>query len=97
MKIPVFAGCALLALGLPLLAGCSSSPSQDQLSQLDQLQKENSSLEAKVTSLQKEKESLQASIAASDSRLTKCRADRASIDDQIKADKAKLQGKEENP
>ena len=96
MKRTIIAGSAALALALPLIAGCSSSPSQDQLSQLQQIQAEDQSLEAKIASLQKEKETLQTSIAASDGKLSQCRSERASVDAKIKAAQTQNQEKEEN-
>jgi len=54
---------SLLAGAVPLLSGCSSGPSADELAQLDQLKAETESLKKQVAEMQAEKQSLESQIA----------------------------------
>ncbi len=66
---------ATLFNGGLLFMGCSSSPSAEELKQLDELKKEVSSLEKKIADSKGEKASLEKQVAEKNGRLQQCQSD----------------------
>ena len=59
--------------------GCSSKPTQEELSQLDNVRSEISSLEKRKSSLEQDRASITQSIAVKESQLTTCQNDKAAV------------------
>ena len=80
MKIPVktFLWTLCLAGGC-LLAGCSSSPSDEEMQQLDALKSQASQLEGKVAGMQRDKAGVEKQIADKNGKLQECQADQEAV------------------
>ena len=63
--------------------GCSSKPTQDELSQLDNVRSEISSLEQRKSSLEQERATLTQSIAAKEAQLKTCQNDKAAVKEKL--------------
>ena len=74
---------ALLMAGV-LASGCSSSPSAEELKQLDDLKAEVASMEKQLATLESEKASLQKAIADKDAQLKKCAEDKKVAEQRLK-------------
>ena len=61
------------------VAGCSSSPSDEQKRQLDDLRAEVSSLESQVSAKEKEKSDLEKQVAEKNGRIQQCKADQVAV------------------
>jgi outer membrane murein-binding lipoprotein Lpp len=68
-------GGAMLLAGSLVLAGCSSSPSEDELRQLNQLKDEVASLQRQVSQVEQQKAALEKEIADKNAKLRDCQAD----------------------
>jgi septal ring factor EnvC (AmiA/AmiB activator) len=74
--------CFLVALFLTgglMLSGCSSSPSDEEMKQLDNLKTEVSSLEKQVAEKQREKAMLEKQIAEKNGKLQQCQSDQEAV------------------
>jgi septal ring factor EnvC (AmiA/AmiB activator) len=63
--------------------GCSSKPTQDELSQLANVRSEITSLEQRKSSLEQERATLTQSIAAKESQLKTCQNDKAAVKEKL--------------
>jgi len=70
--------------GMISIAGCSSSPSSNQIIQLNELQAEISTLEQKVNKLNQEKAKLQASVEEKEVKLVASRAEENMIEEKLR-------------
>lgn len=66
---------ALLAAGSLVVSGCSSSPDEEELNQLNALKEEATSLQNEVAKKEQEKAALEREIAEKNARLRKCNED----------------------
>ncbi|HUL42817.1 MAG TPA: hypothetical protein VLY03_00515 [Bacteroidota bacterium] len=69
---------SILAGGL-IIAGCSSSPSDEELAQLQKLKDQASALQDQVTQAQKAKADLEKQIAEKNGKLQQCQSDQAAV------------------
>jgi len=69
---------ALLAGG-SLLSGCSSSPSEEELKQLDDLKASVQELQRKVADKKAEKANLEKQIAEKNGKLQQCQSDQEAV------------------
>jgi outer membrane murein-binding lipoprotein Lpp len=68
----------LMVILLPavmLVSGCSSSPSEEEMKQLNDLKEEYAQLQKKVSMLSSEKEALEKEVADKNAKLKKCNDD----------------------
>ena len=72
--VAVIAGGAAFAV-----SGCSSKPTQDELSQLENVRAETTSLEHRKAALEQEKSALNQSIAQKEAQLSQCEADKTAV------------------
>ncbi|HUI09049.1 MAG TPA: hypothetical protein VL221_01915 [Bacteroidota bacterium] len=77
------AAAILLGAGAALLGGCSSSPGQAELQQLDDLKKEVADLQHQVADRESTKATLDKEIADSNARLKKCHDDEAVVRERL--------------
>ena len=68
-------GGAFLLAGSLMLAGCSSSPSEEELRQLNQLKDELASLQRQVSQVQQQKSALEKDVAEKNAKLKDCQDD----------------------
>jgi hypothetical protein len=61
--------------GLFLMSGCSSSPSEEELKQLNDLKEEYAALQKQASMLTSEKDALEKEVADKNAKLTKCNED----------------------
>lgn len=66
----------LFTLGI---VGCSSSPDEEEMRQLNDLKAEISSLEQQISAKEKEKAEVDKQVAEKNSRLEMCRADQDAV------------------
>ena len=69
----------LVVFGAMMLAGCSSSPSEEQMKQLSDLKQEVSSLEKQVSDKTREKADLEKQIAEKNGKLQQCQSDQDAV------------------
>lgn len=70
----------LLAVSLSLAAvGCSSSPTDDETRQLNDMKAEVASLEQQISAKEKEKAELEKQVAEKNGRLQQCSADKDAV------------------
>ncbi len=74
-----------LLLSSLVLWGCSSSPSKDELSQLQATQAEVTSLTHKADALKAEKASLEQAIKDKQAKLKSCQDDQAAVSQKLKS------------
>ena len=79
MKQASFGVILACAGAMCITAGCSSSPSQEELKQLDALHAESASLHEKAKSLQAEKSALEKAVADKGMQLQQCTSDRQAL------------------
>lgn len=70
---------ALIVSGGMMLSSCSSSPSEEQMKQLNDLKQEVSSLEKQVSDRQREKADLEKQIAEKNGKLQQCQSDQEAV------------------
>jgi outer membrane murein-binding lipoprotein Lpp len=70
--------------GIISVSGCASSPSSNQIIQLNELQAEISTLEQKVNKLNQEKAKLQASVEEKEVKLVASRAEENMIEEKLR-------------
>ena len=70
---------ALLLCGGLLFTSCSSSPSDEELAQLRQLQDQASSLKQQLETKQRDKASLEKQIAEKNGKLQQCQSDQEAV------------------
>jgi len=85
MKRNVVGLTAALLLGTLVLWGCSSSPSKDELKQLETTQAEIASLAQKSNALKMEEASLQQSISEKQAKLKSCQDDKTAVETKLKS------------
>jgi outer membrane murein-binding lipoprotein Lpp len=73
-----------ISLAALLLVGCSSSATEDELKQLEDLKAEVTSLENELASKQSEFDNLKKAIAEKDAQLKKCAEDKAAAEKALK-------------
>lgn len=70
---------ALCVMALVFVAGCSSSPSEDELKQLSDLQAQVRKLEDQVATKQGEKATLEKQNAEKNGKLQQCQSDQDAV------------------
>ena len=70
---------AMAVSGAMMLASCSSSPSEEQMKQLNNLKQEVSSLEKQVADKTREKADLEKQIAEKNGKLQQCQSDQDAV------------------
>jgi outer membrane murein-binding lipoprotein Lpp len=68
-----------------VLSGCSSSPSAEELQQLEALKAEVASLESRINALESEKASLTKAIADKNAMVEQCAKDKALVEQRLKS------------
>jgi hypothetical protein len=63
--------------------GCSSKPTQEELSQLDNVRSEISSLQQRKSILEQQRATFTQSIAAKEAQLTQCQNDKAAVKEKL--------------
>lgn len=61
------------------LVGCSSSPTEDEMRQLNDLKAEVTSLEQQISAKEKEKADLEKQVAEKNGRLQQCKTDKDAV------------------
>ncbi len=77
-------GAAALVLCLAV-AGCSSSPSKDDMAQLDALRAETTSLQKRASTLEQQKAQIEKTIAQDNAALQECQLDKKNIEEHLKS------------
>ena len=85
MKKNVVGLAAAVLLSSLVLWGCSSSPSKDELKQLETTQAEIASLTQKSNALKMEKASLQQAISEKQAKLKSCQDDKTAVETKLKS------------
>ena len=70
---------AIVLAGGMVFSSCSSSPSEEQLKQLNDLKQEVSSLEKQISDKQREKAGLEKQIADMNGKLQQCQSDQEAV------------------
>jgi hypothetical protein len=65
------------------LIGCSSKPTQDELSQLDNVRSEISSLQQRKSIFEQERATFSQSIAVKEAQLTQCQNDKTAVKEKL--------------
>ncbi|MBI1807415.1 MAG: hypothetical protein HYR76_10240 [Ignavibacteria bacterium] len=78
-KIRLFLIAALFLSGGLILSSCSSSPSDEEMAQLNRLQDQVRSLENDVRKLQGDKANLEKQVAEKNGKLQQCQADQEAV------------------
>lgn len=81
-KAMSFFGTFLLASSL-VLVGCSSSPSEEELRQLNELKDQAASLQRDVTSKQQQKSALEKEVADKNAKIKKCNDDQLVVKQRL--------------
>ncbi len=81
-KVMSFLGTFLLASSL-VLVGCSSSPSEEELRQLNELKDQAASLQRDVTSKQAQKSALEKEVADKNAKIKKCNDDQLVVKQRL--------------
>ncbi len=76
-------GMTLLFSGSLLLVGCSSSPDEEQMKQLNDLKEEVAALQKDLAAKQQQKGTLDQEIAAKNAKLTKCNEDQQTVKQRL--------------
>ncbi len=77
-------GAAVVVICLAF-AGCSSSPSKDELSQLDAIRAETTSLQQKASTLEQQKAQIEKTIAQDDAAIQDCQLNKKNIQEHLKS------------
>lgn len=72
----------LMAASL-LIAGCSTSPSEEEMRKLDELKQENSALQREVSQKEEQKAALDREIAAKNAKIKKCNDDKQIVQSRL--------------
>ena len=78
-KVVQFLIVLALMAGGSLLSGCSSSPSEEELKQLDDLKASVKALQIKVADKKAEKANLEKQIAEKNGKLQQCQSDQEAV------------------
>jgi len=78
-KVVQFLIVLALMAGGSLLSGCSSSPSEEELKQLDDLKASVKALQMKVADKKAEKANLEKQIAEKNGKLQQCQSDQEAV------------------
>lgn len=70
---------AAVLVGAGMIAGCSSSPSAEQLAQLENLKQQAKSLSSQLQDKQRQKGDLEKQIANKNGKLQQCQADQDAV------------------
>lgn len=70
---------ALFLTGGAMFSGCSSSPSEEELKQLNDLKSDVSSLDKQVNDKKREKANLEKQIAEKNGKLQQCQSDQEAV------------------
>ena len=70
---------ALIAMGGLLLSSCSSSPSEEEMRQLNDLKSQASQLEGKVAEIQRDQSGLEKQVTDKNAKLQQCQADQEAV------------------
>jgi chromosome segregation ATPase len=70
---------AMIVSGAMMLGSCSSSPSEEQMKQLNDLKQEVSSLEKQVNDKTREKADMEKQIAEKNGKLQQCQSDQEAV------------------
>ncbi|MFN0157838.1 MAG: hypothetical protein ACKVRP_07185 [Bacteroidota bacterium] len=81
-KAMSFIGMLLLSSSL-VLVGCSSSPSEEELRQLNELKDQAASLQREVTAKEQQKSSLDKEIADKNAKIKKCNDDQQVVKQRL--------------
>ncbi len=76
-------GMTLLFSGSLLLVGCSSSPDEEQMKQLNDLKEDVAALQKDLAAKQQQKATLDQEIAAKNAKLTKCNEDQQTVKQRL--------------
>jgi septal ring factor EnvC (AmiA/AmiB activator) len=69
----------LLVPGILVLSSCSSSPSEEEMMQLNNLKEEYAALQKELATLNQEKSALEKELAEKEAMLKKCNEDQATV------------------
>ena len=72
-------GVILAVSGLVVLAGCSSSPDEEQLKQLDDLKSQVASLQRDISTKEQQRGTLDREVADKNARIQKCNDDQQTV------------------
>ena len=73
----------LVFAGVLALTGCSSKPTQEDMTQLESVRSEIRSLEQKKSSLEQEKAALAQSVSMREAQLNRCAADQTAVKEKL--------------
>lgn len=73
----------LFVPGLFLMSGCSSSPSEEEMQQLNNLKEEYAALQKELAALSQERGALEKELADKDAQLKKCNEDQQVVRQRI--------------
>jgi septal ring factor EnvC (AmiA/AmiB activator) len=76
-------GMTLLFSGSLLFVGCSSSPDEEQMKQLNDLKEEVAALQKDLAAKQQQKGTLDQEIAGKNAKLTKCNEDQQTVKQRL--------------
>jgi septal ring factor EnvC (AmiA/AmiB activator) len=71
-------GCVVIA-SLLIVPGCSSSPSEEEMKQLNDMKAEVAAMQKQVSDKQNEKNALERQIAEKNGKLQQCQADQQAV------------------
>ena len=69
----------LLVPGILVMSSCSSSPSEEEMTQLNALKEEYAALQTELAALNQEKGTLEKELAEKEAMLKKCNDDQATV------------------
>ena len=78
-KLVAIFSVTLAVTGSFLFTSCSSSPSEEEMAQLQQLKDQVRSLESKVADSQREKSNLEKQIAEKNGKVQQCQSDQEAV------------------
>jgi len=81
-RVPSLVLAGLFISGL-LVSGCSSTPSEEEMMQLNNLKEEYAALQKELTSLSQEKSALEKELADKEAMLKKCNDDQQVVRQRI--------------
>jgi septal ring factor EnvC (AmiA/AmiB activator) len=74
----IMLGCVVIA-SLLVVPGCSSSPSEEEMKQLNDMKAEVAAMQKQVSDKQNEKNALERQIAEKNGKLQQCQADQQAV------------------
>lgn len=82
-RMVIAGGMTLLVSGTLILAGCSSSPDEEQMKQLNDLKEEVAALQKDLAAKQQQQGTLEREIAEKNAKLTKCNDDQQTVKQRL--------------